>query len=65
METIIEKTDCIGCGVCEYECPNSAITIENNVAAINQDQCESCGSCIVICPVGAIIQIGDGNEKGN
>lgn len=49
------KDNCIGCGNCLSECPQSCIDISNIPAVIDQNRCLHCGQCIPICPVEAII----------
>ncbi len=41
---------CIGCMKCKRECPADAITVENNLAVIDQEKCVHCGHCADICP---------------
>ena len=45
---------CIGCKRCEKACPSGAITVENNVAHIDQSKCTGCKACAEQCPVGCI-----------
>ena len=45
---------CIGCMKCAKACPKEAITVENNLAFINQEKCVGCQLCVKECPVGII-----------
>ncbi|WP_081749118.1 RnfABCDGE type electron transport complex subunit B [Butyrivibrio sp. FCS014] len=45
---------CIACHICEKNCPAGAITVENNVAVIDQEKCTHCGTCVTKCPKKAI-----------
>lgn len=49
------KASCIGCGKCTKVCKFEAITVENNVAHIDNDKCKACGLCINECPKQAIV----------
>ena len=48
------KNACIGCGKCAKVCKFEAITIEGNLAYIDQDKCKACGLCLNECPKNAI-----------
>jgi len=48
-------TGCIGCGICAKTCNFDAITVENNVAHIDQSKCKGCGLCAQKCPKKVII----------
>jgi ferredoxin len=49
--------ECISCGACEPECPNTAITAGDSIFVINPELCQECeGSfdspqCVTVCPV--------------
>ena len=46
---------CIGCHLCEKNCPSDAICVENFLAEIDQEKCTGCGTCKEKCPKKAII----------
>ena len=43
-------TGCIGCKACTKVCESEAITVENNIAHIDQSKCTKCGKCAEKCP---------------
>lgn len=45
---------CIGCGICEKNCPQDAIHVNDNLAKIDYEKCVNCGICVAKCPTGAI-----------
>lgn len=51
------KNACIGCGKCFKVCAFDAITIENNLAYIDDTKCRLCRKCVEVCPTGAIHEI--------
>ena len=55
---------CIGCGLCERNCPQQVIKLENGKPVWTKAECCKCSSCINRCPVKAI-QYGKGTKKRN
>jgi ferredoxin len=46
--------NCTNCGVCESECPVTAISEKGDKRVINPDECTDCGLCASVCPADAI-----------
>ncbi len=44
------EVGCIGCKICEKNCPSDAIHIENGLAKIDYHKCTACGKCADSCP---------------
>lgn len=42
---------CIGCGICQKNCPNEAITVTDHLAHVDYEKCTGCGACKEKCPV--------------
>jgi len=53
---------CNGCGACEAECPNKAITHVEKLYTIDQDKCKECQGvydspmCAQLCNTDACVQ---------
>jgi len=64
--TITEE--CISCGACEPECPNEAISEEEDIYVIDPEKCTECVSyfdesqCAEVCPVDCCIPDPDHKE---
>ncbi len=48
---------CIGCKICEKNCPSDAIHVNDNSAVIDYEKCTACGICVEKCPVSVIRSI--------
>ncbi|SES65675.1 RnfABCDGE type electron transport complex subunit B [Anaerobranca gottschalkii] len=51
------KVGCIGCRKCAKVCPEQCITVENNLAVIDNFKCTACEKCIGECPTNAIKKV--------
>lgn len=57
----IDAASCTGCGSCEFECPNRAISMRGDVYAINAKKCTECEGkfdapqCLSACPADAVM----------
>ncbi|THB79796.1 MAG: 4Fe-4S dicluster domain-containing protein [Desulfobulbaceae bacterium] len=49
----IDEKLCIGCGICENQCPFGAIEVVDGIAVIG-DTCTLCGACVEECEVEAL-----------
>ena len=49
----IDEKLCIGCGICEDQCPFGSITIVDSIAVVGES-CTLCGACVEACEVEAM-----------
>jgi ferredoxin len=53
--------ECIGCGACEVECKNNAISEGDTIYVIDSNKCTECvgwfesPKCVEVCPVDACV----------
>lgn len=48
------KSACIGCMLCQKNCPSEAITVNDALAHVDYDKCVNCNTCVEKCPKKAI-----------
>lgn len=58
----IDEKLCIGCGICEEQCPFGAIDIVDGLAVVG-DTCNLCGACVETCDVEALSIDDSGGRK--
>lgn len=52
---VVDKNQCVACGVCMKECPMNAIKVwKGCYAAVDETICIGCGKCDRNCPAGCI-----------
>ena len=44
------STGCLGCKMCEKNCPADAVKVDNFLASIDKEKCLGCGVCAEKCP---------------
>lgn len=52
----VNKTICLGCGLCVRACPLEAISLVGGIAVIDRKRCNTCGACVEACRQGAITE---------
>ncbi len=50
----VDKSECVGCGICVDECPVDTIFIVDGKAEIEMKDCIRCGVCHVVCPLNIV-----------
>lgn len=51
---VIDRDDCVGCGLCVRICHNRCVTLVDEVASIDYALCDRCTQCVAICPQQAL-----------
>lgn len=60
LRPVVNKSQCIRCGVCWLFCPDASIVqSEEGHFEANLDYCKGCGICARECPVGCISMVGE------
>lgn len=59
----VDEDSCIGCGICDTNCPNSSIKIVKHgtrwYPEVNLGMCMFCGYCVDVCPMNAMKMTGN------
>jgi len=63
VEVEIQTEHCPSCRICEYKCPEGAITVKRTFYGkliINQEKCpEGCRDCLDVCPITGALYLGE------
>ena len=60
LRPVVDKAQCIRCGVCWLYCPDASIVqSEEGHFEADLDYCKGCGICARECPVGCISMVGE------
>jgi ferredoxin len=65
---LLINDECVNCGVCEPECPNSAIAEGDDIYHIDPVKCTECvghydePQCVEVCPVDCIVKDANNEE---
>ncbi|MFP4474009.1 MAG: DUF362 domain-containing protein [Desulfatibacillaceae bacterium] len=51
---VVDPDKCVACGTCAENCPEGAITMEDDSALIAREKCVGCGECMTVCEEKAI-----------
>ncbi len=51
---LVDPVKCIGCGMCQKDCPANNISITAKKAVIRAQSCIKCGHCVAVCPKAAV-----------
>ena len=55
MPAIVNEEECVQCGTCAENCPEEAITLDDNQnPKVDKEKCTECGTCVENCPSEAI-----------
>lgn len=66
---LLINDECVNCGVCEPECPNSAISEGDDIYVIDSAKCTECvghydePQCVEVCPVDCIVKDPNNEES--
>ena len=55
IPAVVDREKCVSCGTCIEECPEEAITLDDEeIATVDPKKCTECGACVAACPSEAI-----------
>ncbi len=65
MSYKINPKECINCGICAGECPENAISKQEESYFIDASKCTNCGICEHFCPVSCIFDENSDKKESN
>ena len=57
IRPVVDRTNCIKCGICWKFCPEPAIDIVDDWPVVDYDYCKGCGICAEECPSKCIVMV--------
>lgn len=57
IRPVLDKKNCLQCGICWKFCPDAAILIIEEFPVINYEYCKGCGICAEECPSKCITMV--------
>jgi Pyruvate/2-oxoacid:ferredoxin oxidoreductase delta subunit len=57
FQVSVGRDSCTGCGDCVERCPMDALSLADEIAAVDPVLCLGCGTCITVCPTQSLSMV--------